>query len=84
MLGQDFILNGSTILTHGFSRVVLNLLKMAAANGKHFNVICTGAAKLRLYVGAICRTVSEVEVFLLKKYTVHNRFMMHLSTKSGH
>lgn len=41
MLGQDFILNGSTILTHGFSRVVLNLLKLAASNGKHFNVICT-------------------------------------------
>lgn len=41
MLGQDFILNGSAILTHGFSRVVLSLLKLAAANGKHFSVICT-------------------------------------------
>lgn len=43
MLGQDFIKDGSTILTHGSSRVVVALLKLAAANGKHFSVICTGA-----------------------------------------
>eukprot|EP01018_Ginkgo_biloba_P027839 Gb_41150 [translate_table: standard] len=41
MLGQDFILDGSTILVHGFSRVVLALLKMASSNGKHFSVLCT-------------------------------------------
>jgi hypothetical protein len=29
-------------LTHGYSRVVLALLKLAAAEGKDFNVICTG------------------------------------------
>ncbi|KAG0616697.1 hypothetical protein M758_5G135200 [Ceratodon purpureus] len=40
-LGKDFIADGSTILTHGYSRVVLALLKMAAAEGKDFNVICT-------------------------------------------
>ncbi|XP_057872110.2 uncharacterized protein LOC131078430 isoform X1 [Cryptomeria japonica] len=41
MLGQDFVQDGSTILVHGFSRVVFTLLKMAALNGKHFSVICT-------------------------------------------
>ncbi|KAH9308847.1 hypothetical protein KI387_036758, partial [Taxus chinensis] len=41
MLGQDFVRDCSTILVHGFSRVVLALLKMAALNGKHFSVICT-------------------------------------------
>jgi len=41
MLGQDFLQDGSTILVHGFSRVVLALLRMAASNGKHFSVVCT-------------------------------------------
>lgn len=41
MLGQDFLQDGSTILVHGFSRVVLALLRMAASNGKRFNVVCT-------------------------------------------
>ncbi|KAH9305634.1 hypothetical protein KI387_010038 [Taxus chinensis] len=41
MLGQDFIFDGSNILVHGFSRVVLALLKMASSNGKHFSVFCT-------------------------------------------
>lgn len=41
MLGQDFVRDGSTILTHGFSRVVLAILKLAASNKKHFSVICT-------------------------------------------
>ncbi|CAK9268401.1 unnamed protein product [Sphagnum jensenii] len=41
MLGQDFVHDGCTILTHGFSRVVLALLKLATANGKRFSVICT-------------------------------------------
>lgn len=55
MLGQDFILNGSAILTHGFSRVVLSLLKLAAANGKHFSVICTGIImNIRMYVQVEC------------------------------
>jgi hypothetical protein len=42
MLGQDFIRDGSVILTHGFSRVVLSILQLAASNKKHFSVICTG------------------------------------------
>lgn len=42
MLGQDFILDGSTILVHGFSRVVLEILRTAAQNKKHFRVFCTG------------------------------------------
>lgn len=41
MLSQDFIFDGCTILVHGFSRVVLELLKMAASNGKLFKVLCT-------------------------------------------
>eukprot|EP00252_Welwitschia_mirabilis_P026565 TRINITY_DN8761_c0_g1_i1.p1 TRINITY_DN8761_c0_g1~~TRINITY_DN8761_c0_g1_i1.p1 ORF type:complete len:378 (+),score=69.56 TRINITY_DN8761_c0_g1_i1:267-1400(+) len=41
MLGQDFVRNGSRILVHGFSRVVLALLKMALSNKKNFNVVCT-------------------------------------------
>uniref|UniRef100_A0A0D6QZX2 Translation initiation factor eIF2B subunit alpha n=1 Tax=Araucaria cunninghamii TaxID=56994 RepID=A0A0D6QZX2_ARACU len=41
MLGQDFIVDGSKILVHGFSRVVLMLLKMASSNGKNFSVFCT-------------------------------------------
>ncbi|CAM6087919.1 unnamed protein product [Calypogeia fissa] len=40
-LGQEFVYDNSTILTHGFSRVVLALLKLAAQNGKHFSVVCT-------------------------------------------
>lgn len=49
MIGQDFILHGTTVLTHGFSRVVLSLLKMAAANGKQFNVICTGTTLMHIF-----------------------------------
>lgn len=41
-LGQEFVCDNSTILTHGFSRVVLALLKLAVQNGKRFSVICTG------------------------------------------
>lgn len=41
MLSQDFIFDGCTILVHGFSRVVLEVLKTAAQNKKHFRVFCT-------------------------------------------
>ncbi|GJV25540.1 translation initiation factor eIF-2B subunit alpha-like protein, partial [Tanacetum coccineum] len=41
MLGQDFISNGCTILVHGFSRVVLEILKTAAESKKVFRVLCT-------------------------------------------
>lgn len=41
MLGQDFIRDGSRILVHGFSRVVLALCRQAAVCGKHFSVVCT-------------------------------------------
>ncbi|CAI0473094.1 unnamed protein product [Linum tenue] len=34
MLSQDFIFDGCTILVHGFSRVVLEVLKMAAQKGR--------------------------------------------------
>ncbi|KAJ0006844.1 hypothetical protein Pint_29438 [Pistacia integerrima] len=42
MLSQDFIFDGCTILVHGFSRVVLEVLKTAAQNKKLFRVFCTG------------------------------------------
>nr|CAD1832278.1 unnamed protein product [Ananas comosus var. bracteatus] len=41
MLCQDFIFDGCTILVHGFSRVVLEVLKLAASNRKLFRVLCT-------------------------------------------
>ncbi|KAL4369738.1 hypothetical protein GQ457_05G035460 [Hibiscus cannabinus] len=41
MLCQDFIFDGCTILVHGFSRVVFEVLKTAAQNKKHFRVFCT-------------------------------------------
>lgn len=42
MLSQDFIFDGCTILVHGFSRVVLEVLRTAAQNKKLFRVLCTG------------------------------------------
>ncbi|KAF8388673.1 hypothetical protein HHK36_025353 [Tetracentron sinense] len=41
MLSQDFIFDGCTILVHGFSRVILEVLKTAAQNKKLFRVFCT-------------------------------------------
>ncbi|KAI6671673.1 hypothetical protein NL676_006558 [Syzygium grande] len=41
MLSQDFIFDGCTILVHGFSRVVLEVLKTAVQNKKLFRVFCT-------------------------------------------
>nr|POE93950.1 translation initiation factor eif-2b subunit alpha [Quercus suber] len=41
MLSQDFIFDGCTILVHGFSRVVLEVLKTAAQNKKLIRVFCT-------------------------------------------
>ncbi|CAN6929057.1 unnamed protein product [Brassica oleracea var. botrytis] len=40
-LSQDFIFDGCTILVHGFSRVVFEILKTAAQNKKLFRVLCT-------------------------------------------
>ncbi|VYS49034.1 unnamed protein product [Arabidopsis thaliana] len=41
MLSQDFIFDGCTILVHGFSRVVFEILKTSAQNKKLFRVFCT-------------------------------------------
>ncbi|VAI14890.1 unnamed protein product [Triticum turgidum subsp. durum] len=41
MLSQDFISDGCTMLVHGYSRVVLEILKLAASNRKLFRVLCT-------------------------------------------
>nr|VDD61265.1 unnamed protein product [Brassica oleracea] len=40
-LSQDFIFDGCTILVHGFSRVVFEILKTAAQTKKLFRVLCT-------------------------------------------
>jgi len=50
LLGQDFIFEGCTILVHGFSRVVLEVLKLAAENGKLFRVLCTGSKCLSFVI----------------------------------
>ncbi|CAH8255586.1 unnamed protein product [Arabidopsis lyrata] len=41
MLSQDFIFDGCTILVHGFSRVVFEILETSAQNKKLFRVLCT-------------------------------------------
>ncbi|XP_037433502.1 translation initiation factor eIF-2B subunit alpha-like isoform X2 [Triticum dicoccoides] len=41
MLSQDFISDGCTMLVHGYSRVVLEILKLAASSRKLFRVLCT-------------------------------------------
>jgi hypothetical protein len=40
-LGHPFIRDGATVLTHGLSRVVAEILLKAAREGKQFNVILT-------------------------------------------
>lgn len=40
-LGARFVRPGATVLTHGHSRVVLALLRCAAARGVHFSVVVT-------------------------------------------
>jgi len=40
-LGHPFIRDGATVLTHGLSRVVAEVLLKAAQNGKQFNVVLT-------------------------------------------
>ena len=45
-LGECFIRDGSVVLTHGHSRVVLALLKRAVAQGKHFSVVVSTSLPL--------------------------------------
>jgi translation initiation factor eIF-2B subunit alpha len=42
-LADSFIRDGSTILTHGFSRVVISVLLRAFSQGKRFTVVVTEA-----------------------------------------
>ena len=51
MLSQDFIFDGCTILVHGFSRVVLEVLRTAAQNRKLFRIFCTGTHPYILLLG---------------------------------
>jgi len=39
--GKRFITDGATVLVHGYSRVVLTLLKAAALDARRFSVVCT-------------------------------------------
>mmetsp|Transcript_12868 Transcript_12868/g.24481 ORF Transcript_12868/g.24481 Transcript_12868/m.24481 type:complete len:387 (-) Transcript_12868:101-1261(-) len=40
-LGQRFVREGGVVLTHGFSRVVISVLKAATKAGKNFTVVVT-------------------------------------------
>jgi hypothetical protein len=42
-LKQDIVCDGCIMLGHGYFRVVLEVLKLAASNGKLFQVLCAGA-----------------------------------------
>jgi len=52
-LGECFVRNGSVVFTHGSSRVVLALLKRAAAEGKHFSVV--------VCLALVCGTVDDAK-----------------------
>ncbi|XVF74232.1 hypothetical protein PTKIN_Ptkin13bG0093800 [Pterospermum kingtungense] len=70
MLSQDFIFDGCTILVHGFSRVVLEVLKTAAQNKKPFRVFCTGLVSKYLIICMqlfLNRTESNVPILLKKR-----------------
>jgi translation initiation factor eIF-2B subunit alpha len=41
-LRQDIVCDECIMLGHGYFRVVLEVLKLAAPNGKLFQVLCTG------------------------------------------
>lgn len=64
MLSQDFISDGCTILVHGYSRVVLEVLKMAASNRKLFRVLCTGI----MFVTIFCYNLSIADFDKLANY----------------
>lgn len=53
MLSQDFIFDGCTILVHGFSRVVLQILKLAAQNNKLFRVFCTVYHEFGMFITSV-------------------------------
>ena len=48
-LGECFIRDGSVVMTHGNSRVVLALLKRAAAQGKHFSVVARAPCRCSVW-----------------------------------
>ena len=51
-LGECFIRDGSVVMTHGNSRVVLALLKRAASQGKHFSVVVRSCWQAPAGIGA--------------------------------
>lgn len=60
MLSQDFIFDGCTILVHGFSRVVLEILRTAAQNRKLFRVLCTGGVvQIFLSLVSLCLLITK-------------------------
>jgi Initiation factor 2 subunit family len=50
--GSRFLTNGCTVLCHGFSRVIVDILRRARAQGAHFSVLVTegrpGEAAVRI------------------------------------
>lgn len=66
MLSQDFIYDGCTMLVHGYSRVVLEVLKLAASNHKLFRVLCTGTEIQLQYV-----IFQHNKIIMGMKYTLH-------------
>ncbi|MBA0574970.1 hypothetical protein Golob_027589, partial [Gossypium lobatum] len=64
MLSQDFIFDGCTILVHGFSRVVLEVLKTAAENKKHFRLAKLDVSVKLLIDSAVAYTMDEVDMVL--------------------
>jgi translation initiation factor 2B subunit (eIF-2B alpha/beta/delta family) len=40
-VGSRFLTNGCTVLCHGFSRVIMDILRRARAQGAHFSVLIT-------------------------------------------
>ncbi|XP_027336043.1 translation initiation factor eIF-2B subunit alpha-like isoform X3 [Abrus precatorius] len=64
MLSQDFIFDGCTILVHGFSRVVFEVLKLAAQNNKLFRVFCTDGV---VESGGIINMMGTYQIALVAK-----------------
>jgi len=77
-LGARFIRNGTRVLTHGHSRVVLALLRLAVKQGIQFDVVVTEGR-----VGAVAAVLPiwrppEGHWFLCGKFRDHGRVALQL------
>jgi translation initiation factor eIF-2B subunit alpha len=66
-VGHSFVQDGCTVLTHGFSRVVMALLLKAAAESKQFNVIVTEAGNQ----GEGCVTAHHIIHIFTHSYSLY-------------